>query len=158
MSEGRSYPEDYRTTEHRGRTYPSPGDWALNVVEGDGVSWHYYDALDADRASDVGDQEPDFISFLALHEDVDGTPYHQFSTGGRTVARIRDDLDEDRFWAVVAECLWWVVDVDMERPDPLDYAGDLGAEYETYEEAEKRRLEAAVDAHQTLDAFGGDSA
>jgi hypothetical protein len=154
----RSYPEDYRTTTYRRREYPAPGDWALNVVEADGVSWHRFEGLDADHAADAPDEEPDDVVYLGLHEDVDGTPYHKFTVNGRTQARIRDDLDEDRFWQVVAECLWWVVDDDMERPDPIYYADAEDAQYTTYEEAENRRLEETAATHQTLDSFGGDSA
>jgi hypothetical protein len=165
MSEDRSFPEDYRTTTHRGRDYPVPGDWALGIVEGDGVGWSRYEGLDADLKNDAPYGElPDDEASLILRHDDDGTTYHKLSVNGERVARIQHDLDEDRFWQVVAECLWWVVDEDA-GDDPLVYAGAEAVRYETVAERaereaerEQRRLEETQDSHQTLDAFGGGSA
>lgn len=165
MSEGRSYPEDYRTTTYRRREFPAPGDWALHTPEADGVSWSLHEGIDADHITeiDLGARADDHLTLLK-EWDSDGTPFHAIIYDGSVVARIQDGIDEDRFWQIVAECLWWAVDEDA-GDDPLDYADAENVRYETAAErearaaeAEQRRLEETVRAHQTLDAFGGDSA
>lgn len=107
--------DDYAWTRYRGpQAYPVPGDWVLNIVEGDGVIWHHYPDVGADHDHDddvydaLGFDEIEDARGVAadLHSEwnADDSTTHVLTVDGETVIRTTDP-EMDDLWAAVAEVL-----------------------------------------------------
>lgn len=90
---------NHDTTTRNGTEYPTPGDWSLNWVEGDVVSWRHGD--DGSRVFD-GPTAHAFVSYedmgivAEVRVDVNGKTVETFEPTDRDAAfdRIGDLLAE----------------------------------------------------------------
>lgn len=150
--------DEYDWTRYRGpQPYPCPGEWVLDIIEGDGGMWYLYADIGEEHETDTDVYDafkPDyeayneargetaFLSSKIVEDNLaerTSTAEHELKIAGEVVFR-RVEPDREDLWEAVAEALQAYCDgenINGIAPS----TGELPEDLKKKRETEKRKAE-----------------